>query len=177
MKKLILLLLLSLNSLADPYNVKLYNNGVKGIIALDMPLLEGWKISPSKDHGDYLISNNNSVYFTATLMTGLVNDKNKTLSLADFVETRRLEHSKKHLINDVDIYTNFNGSLSEIENFAFSKFYKDGVALYATMIPYPEFKSKSLEEEANDLIEMLSQAELSEEVLAEKNKDIKKESF
>ena len=174
MKIALLLLTFSFALQADTYHVKYHDNGAKGVIALEMPLLEGWKISPSKAYGDYLISHNNSVYFTASLMTGLVNDDNQTLSESDFEATREFEKSEKHSLNGVDIYSNFNGTDEMVNNYAFSKFYQEGVALYGTMIPYPDVKSESLQDEVQQIIEMLSQAQLSQETLDKKREELEK---
>ena len=158
MKFIILLALFALNINAEPYRVKSFD-GEKGITTLDVTLLEGWKISKTEtEHGDYLVSQNKSVYFLGTYLKGQVNDDNKPLALADFEQKRKNNKSIKVSIDGVDIYYITRKNDTGLENYTFSRFISTGNVIHASMYPYPEFKTKSLDKEKNDIIKMLSKA-------------------
>jgi hypothetical protein len=62
---------------AEPYRVQFYKQGTGGVIPLEIEVAEGWKISPSDGkYGDYLLTDNKSVYFFGSYMHR-VNDTNK----------------------------------------------------------------------------------------------------
>jgi hypothetical protein len=160
MKTLLLLTLISLNSLAEPYRVKSFD-GSKGIATLDITVPEGWKISKTEtEHGDYLLTKHKSVYFLGTYLLNQVNDKNKPLSLADFEQRRKNNNAIKTSIDGVDVYmvSRKDKEGKGISSYTFSRFISTGNAFHASVYPYPEFKTKTLEDEQKAIIKMIAEA-------------------
>jgi len=158
MKYLVLLSLLTFNIQAEPYRVKKLD-GKKGIVTLDIVVPDSWAISKTEtEYGDYLVTSNKSVYFLGTYLTGVVNDKNKPLSLVDFEMRRKNNNAKKVSLNGTDVYMVTRDSNAGVEGYTFSRFISPGIVFHASMTPYPEFKTKPLKKEQIDINEMLSKA-------------------
>lgn len=157
MKYIIILTLLSLNINAEPYRVKSFFESKKGIETIDINTPDGWRISKSEsEHGDYLMTNIKSVYFIGTLLQE-TNDDNQPISLADFEQLRSNNNAQKQTLNGIDIYFVVRkNDKNEIQNYTFSRFIKPGYAFHASMIPYPEYKNKALDQEIIAVIKMLS---------------------
>ena len=160
MKLIILLTLFTYNIHAEPYRVKSFD-GTKGIATLEITVPEGWKIAKTEtEYGDYLITNNKSVYFLGTYLIGQVNDENKPLTLADFEQNRKNNNAIKTSIDGVDIYmvSRKGKEEKEISSYTFSRFISTGNAFHASMYPYPEFRSKALEDEQKTINKIIAEA-------------------
>ena len=158
MKFLIILSLLAFNTQAKPFRVKSFD-GEKGIAVLDIPVPDGWKISRSDgEYGDYLVTENKSVYLLGAYMMGQVNDKNIPLSLEEFEEARNVTKARKVTLNGIDIYVNINKNDTEIESYLFLRFVKTGIVFQGAMYPYPELRTNNLNSQEADIIKVLSKA-------------------
>ena len=151
----LLLLTITTSTFAETYHAKLYDSGSKGTIAVDLQLNENWTISPNLQYGDYLLTKNKSVYATSTYMLEK-NDDSEPISEADYLMADIKENRMVTNPNGQRVSYLIHKDGDNIKNIAFSRFLKDGVVFYLTMIPYPEFQSQSLQTELEQMAEMIS---------------------
>lgn len=141
--------------MALSYSLPFYEGGKQSFESVELTMPKGWKYLPKKEdskYSDYLQSPNKSVYVVSSLHYG---EKQ-----ANFLISRKINKSQPHKVGKSTVYLTLNRKDGHIDNYAYARYLGDGYTFYASMIPYPKFNQKFLEEEHQAMLDIVASIEL-----------------